>query len=119
MTVLPSAPECVFSGRRCDLDIIVERVEQIAVAGAPGYWRTLRLQSTEYLRVVPIGNRVADVVDHGLGRRLGFGGGIAHHDIRAALARLRAEHQVRPLFSLPARCDLHAEHRGIPIARLD
>src|SRR5712692_2970729 len=103
MTILPSAPESVFDGRRCDLHVVFERVVDMQAAVAPGDIEPFCFERCAHARLVPVRNGVADVVDCGLRPRLYAGtaacdaAGVARDQERTALAWLRPEHQVRPL----------------------
>src|SRR6202042_1075593 len=104
-----SAPDSVFLGSRRDLDAVVEGIAAgEAAAAAPGPLEAFGLERPAHARFVPIRDRIGDVVDDSTRRRLRRGGG-ARDDERAALARLRTEHQVRPLAVVLPRRALHAE----------
>src|SRR5258706_9200915 len=75
------------------------------------------LQRTADLAFVPIGNRVADMVDHSLRRFGRIGAGIVHDEEIAALVRRRTEGQIGAALSLVVRY-LHAESRTVEVARL-
>src|SRR5882762_10290622 len=71
------APECVFLDDVGELDVVVERVEHMeAAVAAAGYLLTFRLYRRANARLVPIGKRVAIVIDIGLRRRSVVGGGV-------------------------------------------
>src|SRR3977135_597111 len=117
MVVLPLASECVFGRRGCELDVVIEWVEYIDAAFPSAGLDAFRLESAANACFVPIGNRVTDVIDHGLGLRRRIGG-IADGDVLAALAGLWAEHDARPVLGFATRGVLHAEDRSIKIAGL-
>src|SRR6516165_10854899 len=99
MAILLSAPECVLADGGRDLHVIIERVVEAAAAFAAFRVEALLLERRNNLGVVPAGDRVADVVDDGLRRRLvaGRAGRRAGDDERAALARLGAELEIGAL----------------------
>src|SRR5260221_7100082 len=89
---------------------------QAAVTPGGGV-EALGLQRTSNLAFIPIGNRVADMVNHGLGRLGRIGTGIVHDEEIAALVRPRTEGEIGAALSLVVRY-LHAERRAVEVARL-
>src|SRR5258707_7876798 len=86
MVVLPSSDKRVFAVDRGDLHLISIRIVDVHAAFAAGGIGARGLQRIVDPRVVPIGDRVADVVDNRPGR-LFVGAEVARDDEGAALAR--------------------------------
>src|SRR5262249_10450909 len=102
-----------------ELHRIVERIQHVDVAAARAEGAPGRLQHGVHARIVPIGNRVADVI-HVRRCQLAGPGRVrrARDDEGAALSRLGTESEVRPLAVILAGRVRHADERRVPIARL-
>src|SRR4030095_9681420 len=93
------------------------RVEDVHAAAAPGGVLALRLQRRVDARIVPVGKRVADVIDHRPRRRGRIGGDIARDNEGPSLAWRRAEGKIRAALAVVLQF-LHAQHGAVEIARL-
>src|SRR5580692_1583387 len=110
VSILLLAPERVFLDRVGDLDVVIERIVDVQAAVAPGGGvEPFCSQRATDLAFVPIGNRVADMVNHGLGRLGRIGARIVHNEEIATLVRPRTEGEIRAALSLVVQ-HLHAEH---------
>jgi len=110
--------ERVFLDRVGELDVVIEGIVDMQAAVAPGGGvEALGLQRTANLAFIPIGNRVADMVDHGLRRLRRIGPRIVHDEEIATLVRTRTEGEIGAALSLVIRY-LHAERRAIEVACL-
>src|SRR5258706_6506169 len=116
MVFLPSSDKRVFAVDRGDLHLISVRIVDVHAALAPRRVGARGFERVVDARVVPIGDRVADVVDNGL-RGLFIGAEVARDDERAALAGLRtAEGDVGAAHPLVV-VDLRVEDLRVPVAR--
>src|SRR5882672_6362252 len=87
IAVLPSSDERIFAVDRGDLHLETIGIVDVHAAFAARRIGTRGLQRIVDARVVPIGDRVADVVDHSPGRLL-IGAEVARDDEGAAFALL-------------------------------
>src|SRR5258708_5950879 len=116
MAVLPSSDNGIFAVDRGDLLLVSVGIVDVHAAFAARGIGARRFQRIVDARVVPVGHRVADVVDHSPGW-LFVVAEIARDDEGAAFARFRtAELKIGAAHALVV-VDLVVEHLCVPIAR--
>src|SRR6267142_4706462 len=116
MAVLPSSDKRIFAVDRGDLHLVSIGIVDVHAAFAARGIGARRLQRIVDAGVVPIGHRVADVVDHSAGRLLVVAG-IARDEEGAAFARFgAAELKIGAAHALVV-VDFGVEHLGVPVAR--